>query len=261
MPRRVISGIWKRCVLGGCPGEKGRQREGPTASLDAGGQGGRLARKVGAKPPPKAEPQEWREMRRRAPAAGWPRRDSSARDTHRPPSGCRAGTSWPARLLCQPSPGRPIPGTPGRGPAPARRAGRAGPRGGAWSLREASGAPRRGLPESAFSPRRRAQDPELGGAPPPPPPLLRPPPRRGFICKPGRAGGWSWGLLRRGPERSDVSLWREPLGPRSPKTTRLPAQGSKGGMYPAHLSLSRVDPPASPHWTPFHPRRGRSNTV
>ena len=51
MPRRVISGIWKRCVLGGCPGEKGRQREGPTASLDA-GQGGRLGRKVGANPPP-----------------------------------------------------------------------------------------------------------------------------------------------------------------------------------------------------------------
>lgn len=52
MPRRVISGIWKRCVLGGCPGEKGRQREGPTASLDAEGQGGRLGRKVGANPAP-----------------------------------------------------------------------------------------------------------------------------------------------------------------------------------------------------------------
>ena len=159
--------------------------------------------------PPKAEPQERREMRRRAPAAGWPRRDSSARDTHRPPSGCRACTSWPARLLCQPSPGRPIPGAPGRGPAPA---GRAGPRGRAWSRRKAPGVPWLGWAESAFCPRRHAWDPELGGAPPPPPPASAPAAAAPGLYMQARAGGGGGGgwLLRRGPERSDVSLWREP---------------------------------------------------
>lgn len=175
--------------------------------------------------PPKAEPQERREMRRRAPAAGWPRRDSSARDTHRQPSGCRACTSWPARLLCQPSPGRPIPGAPGRGPAPA---GRAGPRGRAWSRRKAPGAPWLGWVESAFCPRRHAWDPELGGAPPPPPPASAPAAAAPGLYMQARAGGGGGGG---GSSAAAPSALTSPCGesqgagPRYPKTIHLPAQG------------------------------------
>lgn len=186
MPTEVIAGIWERCVLSGCPGEEGRHWQGPTASLDAEGQGGRLGREVGANPAPRGRAAGTPGDAETRAGGGLAPRDSSARDTHRPPSGCRACTSWPARLLCQPSPGRPIPGAPGRGPGPA---GRARPRGRAWYRREAPGAPRLGWAESAFSPRRQAQDPELAEAPPPPPPASAPAAAApGFICKPGRAG-------------------------------------------------------------------------
>lgn len=82
--------------------------------------------------PPDAERRGARALRRAGPAEDW-----RAPDTHPPPSGCRAGTSWPGRCLPPPAPERPVPGAPGRGPAPA---GRAAARGSAWSRREALGA-------------------------------------------------------------------------------------------------------------------------
>jgi hypothetical protein len=133
---------------------------------------------------------------------------SHGQDTHPPPSGCRAGTSWPALSLHPLALGRLAPGAPGRGPAPG---GRAGAPGRASSRRAALGASWRGWAASPLSPRN--SDGRTG-------------PRRSsaataaarasllslhegpdFIWKPKRAGlGETRGLFHRGRERSDVSL-------------------------------------------------------
>lgn len=208
-PRRVTSGIWESCVLGGCPGEDRRQRQGPTASLDAEGQGGRLGRKVGANPAPQGR------------AAGTPGdAETRAGCGLAPPGLERAGHSptaqWLPRVYILAS-APPLPAVTGAAhPRGARQRTSA-------SRTSGTSRPRMVPAESA-----RSAVARLGGERVlPAEARLGPGARRSAataaarLCSGrrragalyaspggrGRRGGW---LLRRGPERSDVSLWREP---------------------------------------------------
>lgn len=155
--------------------------------------------------PRQAEPQKRWDTGSRPPAAGWSREDPRAPDTHPPPSGCRAGTSWPAGCPWPPAPGRPGPGALGRRRAPA---GGAAARGRAWSRREALAA-RRGAGRRVRSPRRAA--------------TAAPGPRRSSAAA---AAARATAALRQAP-----TLYRSPGGGRGAGGSSAAARGALTSPY------------------------------
>lgn len=132
-----------------------------------------------------------------------------------PPSGCRAGTSCPARSPRPRAPGRPAPGAPGTGPAPAARAGAGG---GAWSRREGLERAVRRAECALPTEQGRGDRPRRAPAPLPPPPPRGP----DFIRQPGRGGG-AGGASPAAPSaltspRSEPGRWGS--GPREPSVFR-----------------------------------------
>lgn len=148
---RVALGAWRAARWLGCLGKKEDPGASPWLPAGQDGEGGEFGEKGRSKPsPPKPELRN-AERGETAPSADGSCPGLARADTHPPPSGCRAGTSWPARSLRPPAPARRVPGAPGRGPAPA---GRAAARGSAWSRRTAPGC--------AFQTEERQQDVDLG---------------------------------------------------------------------------------------------------